>query len=124
MHQLVTYNSLVGYVLEQRRLELGYDQNQVASEANISQPVLSRLEKGKASITIDQLFVLSNALRIAPDEVIQKASDYTQTFQRSEGIEVVTGKQSETPSKTGSQAKALLAGAAIGAVLALLANRG
>lgn len=123
MSQLVTYNALVGYVLEQRRVELGYDQGYVAGAAGMSQPVLSRLEKGKASITVDQLFVLAQVLNMAPEQIIKKAHEFAHTFGETEGIDVTTGKQSEAIGKSGSPAKAVLAGAAIGAVLGLLLSR-
>lgn len=123
MSQLVTYNGIVGFVLEKRRQALGYDQGQVAKTAGISQPVLSRLEKGKAAITIDQLFALSKALNIDPTTVIEKAQEHVETFERDNGIHVTTSKQSDATEKRGSQGSSVLAGAAIGAVLTLLLSK-
>jgi predicted transcriptional regulator len=123
MSQLVTYNGIVGYVLEQRRQELGYDQGQVAQAVGISQPVLSRLEKGKAAITIDQLFALSKALKIEPMMVVEKTQAYVATFEQNNGVQVTTSKQSDSIEKSGVQGSSVLAGAAIGAVLALLLSK-
>lgn len=123
MSQLVTYNGIVGYVLEQRRQDLGYDQGHVAKDAGISQPVLSRLEKGKAAITIDQLFALSKALEIDPAIVIGKAQTHVATFERDNGVKVTTSKQSDSVEKSGVQGSSVLAGAAIGAVLTLLLSK-
>jgi len=123
MSQFVTYNGIVGFVLEQRRQDLGYDQGQVAKAAGISQPVLSRLEKGKASITIDQLFSISKALNINPSWAIEKAQDHVVTFEKDNGIKVTTSKQSDSTEKNGTQGSSVLAGAAIGAVLTLLLSK-
>jgi len=123
MSQLVTYNGIVGYVLEEQRKELGYDQAHVAKAAGISQPVLSRLEKGKAAITIDQLFLLSNVLEIDPYEVIQKAQSYVKTFEEDNGVQVTTSKQSDDVQKSGIQGSSLLAGAAIGVAFSMLLNK-
>lgn len=123
MSQLVTYNGIVGYVLEEQRKKLGYDQAHVATAVGISQPVLSRLEKGKAAITIDQLFLLSNALDLDPYEVIQKAQNYVKTFEEGSGVQVTTSKQSDDAHKCGMQGSSLLAGAAIGVAFSMLLNK-
>lgn len=123
MSQLVTYNGIVGYVLEEQRKNLGYDQAHVAKAAGISQPVLSRLEKGKAAITIDQLFLLSNVLELDPYEVIQKAQSYVKIFEEDNGVQVTTSKQSDDVQKSGIQGSSLLAGAAIGVAFSMLLNK-
>ncbi|MYM64752.1 helix-turn-helix domain-containing protein [Pseudomaricurvus sp. HS19] len=114
MTQIVTYNGIVGYILETRRNELGFDQATVARAAGLSQPVLSRLEKGSASITMDQLFLLADALKTTPSEIIKVAETNAQVFNKDNSIDLMTTKQSN------SNTNALLTGAAIGAVLALL----
>ena len=117
MHQLVTYNALVGYEIESFRKGMSIEQNDLADITGISQPVLSRLEKGKASITIDQLFVICEALGTYPQEIIKKAHDGVVAIRNEESIDVDTSKKA-------SNAGALLTGAAIGAVLTLLLARG
>jgi hypothetical protein len=85
--------------------------------------VLSRLEKGKAAITIDQLFALSKALKIEPMMVVEKTQAYVATFEQNNGVQVTTSKQSDSIEKSGVQGSSVLAGAAIGAVLALLLSK-
>lgn len=116
MSQLVTYNGVVGYVLEERRLALGKDQAALSKITGISQPVLSRLEKGKASITIDQLFVLCQALEIKPSELIIEAEEKVDGFNEFDAVDVKTTKEVGTGT-------ALLTGAAIGAVLGVLLSK-
>src|SRR5690606_11567057 len=116
MNQLVTYNSLVGYELEKARKQLGIEQAELAARCDMSQPVLSRLERGKASITIDQLFILCRALGVSPEQIVHSASIAVDAIQKEDSVEVKTTKEIGT---TG----ALLTGAAIGAILTLLLSK-
>jgi transcriptional regulator with XRE-family HTH domain len=116
MNQSVTYNSLVGYELEIARNNKGVDQAVLAQACGMSQPVLSRLEKGKATINIDQLFILCRALDVEPEEIIANAKKSVEAMQREETVDVKTTKEIGTGA-------ALLTGAAVGAVLGVLLAR-
>ncbi|MBB6522290.1 helix-turn-helix domain-containing protein [Pseudoteredinibacter isoporae] len=121
MSQVVTYNGIVGYQIEKLRDQRGYDQATLARKAGLSQPVLSRLEKGVASITMDQLFMLANALNVSPSEIIKEAETNARYFRDYEKIEVLSTKQANSVSSSGSSnTKAVLTGAAIGVALAML----
>lgn len=115
--QVVTYNGLVGYELGKMRKDQGFDQAMISEKTGISQPVLSRLEKGKASITVDQLFVICGALGQNPADVVERVYESVNAIQRESSVQLITTK--EASSATG----ALLTGAALGAVLALLLSR-
>ena len=116
--QVVTYNGLVGYELEKMRKDQGFDQAMVSEKTGISQPVLSRLEKGKALITVDQLFVICGALGQNPTDVIGRVFKSVNAIQRESSVQLKTNKEVDS-----SSAGALLTGAALGAVLALLLSR-
>lgn len=116
MDQLVTYNSLVGYELERIRLSKGIDQSVLAELSGMSQPVLSRLERGKASISIDQLFVVCLALDVSPLKVIESASEAVEAMTQEESVQVKTTKEI-------GAGTALLTGAAVGAVLGILLSK-
>ena len=116
MNQLVTYNSLVGYELEKIRIKKGEDQAQIAAASGMSQPVLSRLERGKASISIDQLFTICNALNTDPTKVITAARDAVIAINQEDTVEVKTTKEI-------GAGTALLTGAAVGAVLGILLSK-
>lgn len=118
MSQLVTYNSLVGYELEKKRLEQGMEQGELARLCGISQPVLSRLERGKAGISVDQLFVICNQLGVKPSALLAEVDRAVDAIREEESVDVKTTKEA-SESNTGS----LLTGAAIGAVLTLLLSR-
>jgi transcriptional regulator with XRE-family HTH domain len=115
MNQQITYNGLVGFELEKIRKELGKEQSEISTITGISQPVLSRLEKGKAMITIDQLFIVCGALGVKPEDIISKASQGVEAFNTEEAVSVTTTK--------GANAGAVLTGAAIGALLTLLLSK-
>lgn len=116
MNQSISYNSLVGYVLEKTRSDLGMDQRSAAAQAKISQPVLSRLEQGKAAITADQLYTLSKVLQTTPDRIMKEAQDAAEKFEEDQNVDVVTTKEISTTNK-------VIAGAAIGGLLAFLISR-
>lgn len=116
MSQLVTFNSLVGYELEKHRISQGVDQAELARACGISQPVLSRLERGKAAISIDQLFVICRALGVDPDLLVAEARRSVDAIGHEESVEVKTTKEVGTGA-------ALLTGAAVGAVLAILLSK-
>lgn len=115
--QVVTYNALVGYELEKMRKDNGFDQAMVSEKTGISQPVLSRLEKGKASITVDQLFVICSTLGGNPTDVVGRVFQSVNAIQRENSVQLTTNKEVDVT------AGALLSGAALGAVLALLLSR-
>jgi len=117
MSQTISYNGLVGYEIEAKRKELGMEQSEISKATGISQPVLSRLEKGKAMITIDQLFVICNALNVKPESIISLASEGVDAFVSHEGVKVATTKEANSSG-------AMLTGAAIGALLTLFLTKG
>lgn len=120
MIQHTTYNALVGFQLEEKRKELGKEQSDIFELTGISQSVLSRLEKGKANITIDQLFLICQALDVRPEEIISKASKGVDAFSENGQVEVLTTKAA---SNSDEVVGAALAGAAIGALLTLLLTK-
>jgi transcriptional regulator with XRE-family HTH domain len=117
MNQLVTYNSLVGYELEKLRLKKGIDQAVLSAACGMSQPVLSRLERGKASISIDQLFILCGVLDVNPSVVVAAASNAVFAINQEDTVDVKTTKEI-------GAGTALLTGAAVGAVLGILLSKG
>jgi transcriptional regulator with XRE-family HTH domain len=122
MSQLVTYNALLGYELEKARKQLQLEQSEISAITGISQPVLSRLEKGKASITIDQLYVICAALRIRPEVIITAVSVAVDAFATEGNVKVTTTKRIST--NDDNTTGVMLTGAAIGSILTLLLTRG
>ena len=116
MQQFVTYNALVGLEIERLRKMNGIDQAELAAKAGLSQPVLSRLEKGKAAITVDQLFMICNALGKMPHVVLEKVCENITVIKEEETVQI-------TSSKSVDNTGPLLAGAALGAILTYLLSK-
>ncbi|WP_371376800.1 helix-turn-helix domain-containing protein [Thalassotalea aquiviva] len=116
MKQLTTYNALLGFELEKQRKEKGLEQSQIADLAGISQPVLSRLEKGKALITIDQLFVICKALEVNPEHIIRKVNSGVKAIEKENKVDITT-------TKSASDFGPILTGAAIGSLLTLFLKK-
>ena len=55
--------TVIGFLLKQRRLELGYSQAETAKLIGIAQSDLSKIEKGLANVTIKMLHRIATGLR-------------------------------------------------------------
>lgn len=67
---VVTYASLVGNALVLRRKELGFSQAYVSKLLNWSPSILSRLENGESSLSIEQLANICERLSMRPSELL------------------------------------------------------
>lgn len=64
----------LGSSIRTLRKQAGYTIDELATIAGISAKTLARIEKAESSVTVNKLFVLSEALGIAPDELIRRVS--------------------------------------------------
>ena len=55
----------IGRILRERRMELGFSQDEAARRAGVSRPWLSAVENGKTSPQINELLRLAHALGLA-----------------------------------------------------------
>ena len=60
----------LGNKIKKRREELGLSQTELAEMTNISQPGISRLEKGRYVPSSPVIVVLAKALRMSTDELL------------------------------------------------------
>jgi transcriptional regulator with XRE-family HTH domain len=106
------YTTLVGKVIEERRLSMQLTQADMAAVLEIGQSAYSRLEAGQAAMTLPQLRKLAQVLGEEPHMILHKADTLAQQVQR-HGVNV-------PPDKGDSQADkaALLIG--LGLLLALM----
>lgn len=63
----------LGRVLRSARQRAGLTMQQLAEQADISQPHLSQLENGKAAPSINTLYRLATALRVSPQDLLPSA---------------------------------------------------
>ena len=124
-NQKVTYSAVTGLVIANERKQKGLEQNDMADALGLSQASYSRLESGKATFSIDQVYLASRKIEVPMDELIAKTQKYCNELMN-QGIEVeghIRGNASKASEQSSDGAK-FLAGAALGAVvMALIAGR-
>lgn len=72
---IVDYHDL-GQRIRQKREALGLSQEQLAADANISQPTLFRLEKAKSKVELATLISVANVLQVSLDELLCASLNY------------------------------------------------
>jgi len=123
-NEQTTYSAVLGVVLANLRKQLGVDQKDMAERMGLSQASYSRLESGKSSFSVDQMFQASLALNIPGEELNRRL--YTTVLQLQEnGVDVVPQlRSSTTQAKEGGAGLGhVLAGAALGALLISLLSK-
>lgn len=72
--------SSVGERIKERRLEIGWTQDQLCTKAGLSKSFLSELENGKRSVSASNLLDIARALNVSLDFLMTgKASKETQS---------------------------------------------
>lgn len=111
---VMPYATLVGKVIEERRLAMQLNQAYMAGVLEIGQSAYSRLEAGQAAMTLSQLRKLAQALGEEPHTILLKADTLAQQVQ-SQGVEVPADKVDNQADKA-----ALLIG--LGLLVALMSR--
>lgn len=126
--QITSYSALLGQVIGSLRQRAGIDldQRQMAEALGLSQASYSRLEGGKAHWSIDQLMQASQILGISVQEILgileRRAADIEETTD----IRVIPAGRANSrggEANKGVSGGTLLAGAALGALLATLISK-
>lgn len=107
----ITYDELLGRIIEYRRKQLGLLQEPFATALDVTQSAYSRLEKGQSAMTVTQLKKIAPLVRASAGQLLEETDTYAVQFQR-QGGELVNEKQD-------SSGPALLV--ALGLLAALLA---
>lgn len=88
----VPYSVVVGRVLQQRRMELGFHQNYLAQGLGITQSAYSRLESGDVVLSVTQLRMASAILQTSPAQVFEWAERYADWL-RLQGAQITDDKK-------------------------------
>lgn len=123
---MVSYSSILGVVVANKRKELGVDQSVLAEKMGLSQASYSRLESGKSTFSVDQMFECGKALGIAPDELFNSVMNTITNLKGSEQVSVQAqprGNAIKAKSEEGSNVGTFIAGAALGALIIGLAGK-
>jgi transcriptional regulator with XRE-family HTH domain len=118
-HQVTTYPAIVGSLITQARTEAGLRQEELAERAGVPQSTLSRIERGSAHLTLNQLRKIAPALGRQPSQIVASAEDAEMLLQMN-GAEV---KEVVEPDALQRDAVFFLSGIALIALIAFLAAK-
>ncbi|MFW8630077.1 helix-turn-helix domain-containing protein [Vibrio natriegens] len=124
--KMVSYSSILGVVVANKRKELGIEQSVLAKNMGLSQASYSRLESGKSTFSVDQMFECAKALGISPDELFSSVVNTVNNLKESEQVSVLAqprGNATKAKFEGGSNVGTFIAGAALGALIIGLAGK-
>lgn len=123
--KLVSYSSVLGVVVANKRKELNIEQSVMAEKMGLSQASYSRLESGKSTFSIDQMFQCSKALGVPIDELFESLLNTISSLESSGEVTVQSQQRGNTTKakESGSGVGAFVAGAALGALIIGLAGK-
>jgi len=115
IHNVTTYNSIIGALLRRNREQIGLEQGAISQKIGLTQPSYSRIESGKTSLTLAQLSAIAPHFNVRPADFIDQVEQMKISMKR-QGIEVLDGQS------TGAAAGVtnIIIGAALVAVVAQL----
>lgn len=121
MNKKVTYSALLGQVLANLRKQRSLEQSELAKRMGLTQASYSRLESGKSSFSIDQMYQAANAIGLSAIEVLEELDRFSKHLE-SDGIEVapqMRGNSTQNLNKTAENngVNTFVAGAALGALI-------
>ena len=67
-----SYSAVLGVVLSALRKEAGLEQGQMAKNMGLSQASYSRLESGKSTFSVNQMFQAASALGVPREELFRR----------------------------------------------------
>ena len=118
--QWTTYPAILGSVLARHRIERGLGQVELVENLPVTQSTWSRIERGVAPITAEQLSEVAELFGLHPHQLLYEA-DSIAGHLRQHGV-IVYHRRPADPNRSGLIAFG--AGALAGLALALLANSG
>ncbi|MGB0664266.1 MAG: helix-turn-helix domain-containing protein [Pontibacterium sp.] len=120
-----SYSAVLGVVLNNQRKMEGIEQGEMAERMGLSQASYSRLESGKSSFSVDQMYQAAVALGIKASDLTEALNDTVERLRES-GVEVVPqvrGNTTQAKSSAAGDVGKVLAGATLGAVLITLLSK-
>lgn len=124
--KLVSYSSVLGVVVANKRKELGIEQSVLAEKMGLSQASYSRLESGKSTFSVDQMFECARALDISVEALFNSVVNTVSNLESSDDVLVqaqLRGNATKAKAAGGSGVGTFVAGAALGALIIGLAGK-
>lgn len=118
-----TFSAVLGVVLSGLRQEKNIEQGEFSQRMGLSQASYSRLESGKATFSVDQMFMAANALGIDNIELLERLNNTIENLINN-GVHVFAQARKNSAASDDSKAiGAAILGAGLGALLVGLAGR-
>ncbi|WP_300526105.1 helix-turn-helix transcriptional regulator [Alcanivorax sp.] len=113
-----TFSAVLGVVLANLRKMKGIEQGEMASKMGVSQASYSRLESGKSSFSVDQLYLAAQALEIDGAELTQRLNKAVQQLNVN-GVPVIAPLRGNATkaNESGVDPGSMLMGAGLAALL-------
>lgn len=120
-----TYSAVLGHVIGALRQRQELPQAALADVLGISQASYSRLESGKSMWTFDQLILVSQKLDIPVEDIHTLFSAKVHDLRETANVRVIPAGRANSSGVKNSELSVgtLVAGAALGAILATLITR-
>lgn len=124
--KITTFSGALGVFIRSKRNEIGLEQSDIAAALGLSQASYSRIEAGKANISIDHMCQVAKTLNISYSVFMTSFANYVEQLENN-GIAVIPAQRGNSKGseeqQEGSGGK-MLFGAALGALaVAILSNR-
>lgn len=119
-----SYSAVLGVVLSSLRRERGLEQGKMAQKMGLSQASYSRLESGKSSFSVNQMFGAANALGMPRHEFLLRL-DKTIEYLEESNVEIFANPivDKTNSEKQNSDVGQFVAGAALAAFVIGLISR-
>jgi transcriptional regulator with XRE-family HTH domain len=123
--KLTSFSSVMGVVIANKRKGLGIEQSDLADALGLTQASYSRLESGKSTFSVDQMFGCAKAMQVCVSEIIDAVENTIRSLESSKTVTVKVPPRGNASNakKTDSDLGAFVAGAALTALIISLAAK-
>ena len=120
-----TISAVLGVVLTNLRKEQSIEQAEMAARMGLSQASYSRLETGKATFSVDQMYQAANALAVSSEEISRRLNQAIVSLEANNfSVEPQVRGNTSQARKDKSRVGPFVVGAALGALLfRILSNK-
>lgn len=100
---ITSFPAVLGTVISNQRKAMNIGQSELANKLGVTASTLSRIENGESAMTIDQLYLVSEAFSMKPHQLLAAAEELEEGLKKA-GVDAVgeRSKLDDSNSKEGS----------------------
>ncbi|WP_028834317.1 MULTISPECIES: helix-turn-helix domain-containing protein [unclassified Pseudoalteromonas] len=123
--KLTSFSSVLGVVIANKRKGLGIEQTDLSKALGLTQASYSRLESGKSTFSVDQMFICSKAMNVSVLDIIADVEKTVKNLEKNQVVQVKMPPRGNASNakNTESNLGAFVAGAALTALIIGLAAK-